>query len=69
MNKEPKSDSSYQNFLLRHFSGQIAQKIYGATIDGIAFLAKLGVYLVLPFKFIQFFVQRWRRHSKMGTDK
>lgn len=57
-------DSRFQRFLLRNFSAGTAKMLYCIVIETIALFAKIGVYLILPFKAIQFFCQSWQKISE-----
>ena len=62
---EPKGlDLWFQRFLLTTISVTIARAVYGVVIDIIEFFKKIGVFLSLPFKFVQFFVQSLTRSDK-----
>ena len=58
------TDSWFQRILLTSFSERTAAAIYGIAIDVLAFFAKIGVYISLPFKFLQLFRQSWRQNGK-----
>ena len=45
------------------------EKLYGLGIDIITVLAKIGLYLILPFKFIQFFCESWKENTKKNKEK
>ncbi len=62
-------DQWYQRLLFDAFSESTAKKIYGVTIDTIAFFLKVGVYLTLPFKFLQFFRQSWKDQNPKNQPK
>ncbi len=56
-------DRWFQQILLSCFSDKAASAIYGTVVDIIAFFAKIGIFLMLPFKFIQFFIRSWKRQN------
>lgn len=70
---KPKEDNEcdgwYKRLLLRLFSHNTAESIYCLTIDFIAFLAKIGLILTLPFKFIQFFIESWKERNQQKKLK
>lgn len=41
----------------------LRENLYNLGIDIIAFFAKVGIILILPFKFIQFFIEAWRKNK------
>lgn len=45
-------------------SEKLKQRLYNLGIDILAFLGKVGVVLSLPFKFIQFWGEAWKKNSK-----
>ena len=47
----------------------VIEKLYGLGIDIITVLAKIGLYLILPFKFIQFFGESWKENTKAHKNK
>lgn len=61
----------YVRLLLALFPRKIAEAIAHAFIDLISALRIIGVYLTLPFKFIQFFRQSWRnqKNKNINQDK
>ena len=62
---EPKGlDLWFQRFLLTTFGVTTARAVYGVVIDIIVFFMKIGVFLSLPFKFVQFFIQSLTRSNK-----
>ena len=54
----------YVRLLLALFPRKIAEAIGHAVIDLISAHRIIGVYITLPFKFLQFFRQSWRKQSK-----
>ena len=45
------------------------EKLYRLGIDIITVIAKIGLYLILPFKFIQFFCESWKENTKAHKNK
>lgn len=63
--EEPKGfELRFQLFLLNMFGVTAAKAIYGIVINIIAFFMKIGVFLSLPFKFVQFFIQSLKSRSE-----
>lgn len=60
---EPKL-SLTQRMLLSMFPRSAAQAIYGLGVDIVAFIAKLGLILILPLKFIQFWIESYKKLKK-----
>lgn len=58
----------YVRLLLALFPRRIAEAIAHAVVDLISALRILGVYLSLPFKFLQFFCQSWRKQNAKTTN-
>ena len=59
---EPRGfDRQVQRFLFSHFSEQTAKTIYCLGIRIVAFFRKVGLFLTLPFKFIQFWIEEYRK--------
>lgn len=53
---------------------RIIKLIYDFIIEIIAFLGKIGILLILPFKFVQFFIESLReqkqlREARNGTSR
>ena len=46
----------------------LKEKIYNLGIDIIAFFLKIGLFLYLPFKFIQFWREAWKKNSRKAKD-
>ena len=68
--EEPKGfDRQFQHFLLNVFGETAARAIYGIVINIIAFFMKIGVFLSLPFKFVQFFILALRERSSRSSSK
>lgn len=59
----------YVRLLLALFPRKIAEAIAHAFIDLISALRNIGVYLTLPFKFIQFFRQSWRNQKNKNINR
>lgn len=59
----------FQRFLLNVFGETAAKAIYCAIINIIAFIMKIGVFLSLPFKFVQFFILALREQSSRSSGK
>jgi hypothetical protein len=53
-------DSWFQRFLLSIFPPRVAEVLYGIVIDIIVAFAKIGLYLSLPFKAVQLWIQLFR---------
>ena len=54
----------FQQFLIKHFSYGTAKRIYGFVLEIVVFFKKMGLFLSLPFKFVQFFRESWKERSK-----
>lgn len=62
---EPRGfDHRFQLFLLDIFSESTARLIYGAVVGLIAFLCKVGLLFTLPFMFIKFWREEYRKNGK-----
>ncbi len=60
----------YVRLLLALFPRRVAEAIAHAVVDLISALRIIGVYLSLPFKFLQFFRQSWKEQkNKTNRDK
>ena len=60
--EEPKGfELWFHRFLLDVFGETAAKIIYGLIIRTIVFFKKIGLFLSLPFKFVQFFIQSLTR--------
>lgn len=57
-------DFWFQRFLYNHFSERTARCIYNCCISLVAFLCKIGLFLTLPFKFVQFWIEEYRKQNK-----
>lgn len=53
----------YVRLLFALFPHKLAKAIGHAVIDLISALRIVGVYINLPFKFLQFFRQSWRNQK------
>lgn len=59
----------YARLLLALFPRKIAEAFAHAFIDLISAVRVIGVYLTLPFKFIQFFRQSWRNQKNQNINR
>jgi hypothetical protein len=57
-------DSWFKQFLLAVFPPRVAEAVYGIVIDIIVVFAKIGVFLSLPFKAVQFWIQSYRERCQ-----
>ena len=68
--EEPKGfELRFHRFLLDVFGETAARAIYGIIINIIAFFMKIGIFLSLPFKFVQFFILALRERSSRSSSK
>ncbi len=58
----------YVRLLLALFPRRVAEAIAHAVVDLISALRIIGVYLSLPFKFLQFFRQSWKEQRTKPTE-
>lgn len=56
-----------QRFLLKYFSERTAKSIYSFGLNLLAFFRKLALLFSLPFKFIQFWIEEFKKNSKKGN--
>ena len=59
----------YVRLLLALFPRRIAEAVAHVGVDLISAIRIIGVYLSLPFKFLQFFRQSWRKQKSYKIDK
>ncbi|MBD5337349.1 MAG: hypothetical protein HDR95_08620 [Bacteroides sp.] len=59
----------YVRLLLALFPRRISEAIGHAVIDLISALRIIGVYITLPFKFLQFFRQSWRNQKNKNINR
>lgn len=66
---EDTADTRFQKFLLAVLPERQARDIYCVVIDIIALFAKIGIVFSLPFKFVQFWKQSWKKQNEKQGKK
>ena len=62
-------DRWFQRFLFNVFGQTAAKAIYGTVISIIAFFKKIALFLSLPFKFVQFWIESYKEQTQGNQDQ